>query len=186
MGPDQTVAFSSSLHIPEPPGRSETKGWIGPWKEDHNSLRNTPLTGSYVLRQANLGHYQSLVGILASQGEFSGTLAALRVKGSTTSPDFGVRESGHRYHLNTRYVGSVDLKNGDVVLSSFLADFGKTALEATASVAGHPKVINLNVTRGRGEVQDLMLMFSMRGVLPSPGLSLLRQRPVWRPEIVLF
>jgi hypothetical protein len=113
-----------------------------------------------VLRDANLGHYRSLMGVVASEGEFSGTLSKLGVKGSTSSPDFGVRESGHHFRVNTRFAGTVDLVDGDVVLPSLQAELGKTSLDATARVAGHPKVVELNVNRGQGEVQDLMLLFS--------------------------
>ncbi len=160
VGPDATVAFSSSVHIPEPPGEVETKGWIGPWREDHSGIRNTPISGSYVLHAANLGHYASLDGILSSQGEFVGSLARLNVKGSTDLPDFGVRESGHHFHIKTRFTGSVDLKNGDVDITALQTDLGKTTLAATARVAGIPKAVSLNVMRGKGEVQDLILLFS--------------------------
>jgi len=160
VGPDSTVAFSSSVHIPEPPGEVETKGWIGPWRDDHGTVRSTPISGSYVLRAANLGHYASLDGILSSQGEFLGTLARLNVKGSTNSPDFGVRESGHHFLIKTRFIGSVDLKNGDVDITALQADFGKTTLAATARVAGPQKAVSLNVIRGKGELQDLILLFS--------------------------
>ncbi len=160
VGPHATVAFSSSVHIPEPPGEVETKGWIGPWRDDHGNVRSTPISGSYVLRAANLGHYASLDGILSSQGEFLGTLAWLSVKGSTNTPDFGVRESGHHFHIKTRFTGSVDLKNGDVDITALQADLGKTMLVATAKVAGAPKTVSLNVIRGKGDVQDLILLFS--------------------------
>lgn len=155
-----TVAFSSSVHIPEPPAEVETKGWVGPWRNDHGTVRNTPLSGSYVLRDGNLGHYQSLMGVFSSEGEFTGTLAGLNVKGSTASPDFGARESKHHVRLHTRFAGSVDLRNGDVNLPSLQAELGKTALNATAKVAGSPKTVGLNVIRGKGEVEDLVLLFS--------------------------
>jgi hypothetical protein len=160
VGPNATVAFSSSVHIPEPPGEVETKGWIGPWRGDHGAIRSTPISGSYVLREANLGHYASLDGILSSQGEFLGTLAQLSVEGSTNSPDFGVRESGHHFNVKTRFTGSVDLKNGDVDITALQADFGKTTMAGTAKVAGTQKTVSLNVIRGKGEVQDLILLFS--------------------------
>lgn len=160
LGTDRTIAFSSTLHIPEPPGEAETHGWLGPFATGDGGARRTPINGSYVLRGADLGHYKSLMGILSSQGEFSGTLADLRVKGSATSPDFGVRESRHHFRLATRFAGLVDLKNGDVVIQSLQADLGKTTLSGTAQIAGRPKSIALDVAHGRGQVEDLVLLFS--------------------------
>jgi hypothetical protein len=160
LGPDRTIAFSSTLHIPEPPGEAETHGWLGPFATGDGSMRRTPINGSYVLRGADLGHYKSLMGILSSQGEFSGTLADLRVKGSTISPDFGVRESKHHFRVTTRFGGTVDLKNGDVVIQSLQAELGKTTLIGTAQVAGKPKAIELDVAHGRGQIEDLVLLFS--------------------------
>jgi hypothetical protein len=160
LGTDRTIAFSSTLRIPEPPGEAETHGWLGPFATGGGSMRRTPVNGSYVLRGADLGHYKSLMGILSSQGEFSGTLADLRVNGSTTSPDFGVRESRHHFRLATRFAGSVDLKSGDVVIQSLQADLGKTTLSGTARIAGKPKAIELDVAHGQGQVEDLVLLFS--------------------------
>jgi hypothetical protein len=169
VGPDSTVAFSSSVHIPEPPGEAETKGWIGPWRDDQGSVRGTPITGTYTLTKANLGHYESLDGTLASQGEFSGNLARLKVKGTTSSPNFGVRESKHHFPVNTHFAGTVDLRNGDVDLTTLQASIGKTALAGSAKVAGEPKAVSLNVTHGMGEVQDLVLLFSDSARSPITG-----------------
>ena len=182
VAPNATVAFSSSVHIPEPPGEVETKGWIGPWRDDNGSIRSTPLSGSYVLRKANLGHYASLDGVLSSQGEFVGTLARLSVKGSTDSPDFGVRESGHHFNVKTRFAGSVDLKNGDVDITTLQADFGKTTMAGTARVAGSPKTVSLNVIRGKGEVQDLILLFSNARTSPIAGAISFTAKATLPPE----
>jgi hypothetical protein len=180
VGPNATVAFSSSVHIPEPPGEVETKGWIGPWRDDQGSIRSTPISGSYVLSKANLGHYASLDGVLSSQGEFVGTLARLSVKGSTDSPDFGVRESGHHFHTKTRFTGSVDLKNGDVDINALQADFGKTTFAATARVA--QKSVSLNVIRGKGEVEDLILLFSNARTSPIAGAISFTAKAALPPE----
>ena len=100
---------------------------------------------------------------------FLGTLARLNVKGSTNSPDFGVRESSHHFPIKTRFAGSVDLKNGDVDITALQADLGKTTLAATARVAGSSKTtVSLNVIRGKGEVQDLILLFSNAPRSPNP------------------
>jgi hypothetical protein len=169
VGPDSTVAFNSSVHIPEPPGEAEAKGWIGPWRNDRGSARSTPITGTYTLSKANLGHYASLDGILSSQGEFSGTLAKLNVKGTTTSPNFGVRETKHHFQVNTHFAGTVDLRNGDVDLPTLQASIGKTAFAGSARVGGEPKAIALNVPHGTGEVQDLILLFSAAARSPITG-----------------
>jgi hypothetical protein len=154
------MAFQVSLHLPTPPGEVQSSGWLGPWKDEIGTVRSTPISGTYILQRADLGVFKSIRGEVSSRGAFSGNLNSINVAGNTDSPQFEVTDSGHRFHLTTQFRGVVDLTNGDVILPVLQARIGNTNLVANASVAGKPKTVALNVTQGKGEIQDLILLFS--------------------------
>jgi AsmA-like protein len=179
---DHTVPFSISMRLPLPPGDLEANGWIGPWRGQQGKARSTPVSGSIRLQRANLGVFKSLGGSISSHVNFSGTLEKLNVSGETDSPDFEVKESGHRIPLSTRFSGSVDLITGDVSLPSLRARLGGTSLVADARIAGYPKRVELNVTKGEGEVQDLILLFSKAPRSPIKGPIQFHTKIVLPPE----
>ncbi|HEY1939409.1 MAG TPA: hypothetical protein VGJ33_15880 [Candidatus Angelobacter sp.] len=155
-----TIPFQVSLQLPMPRGEVEASGWIGPWKDAKGVVRSTPISGGYTLKHADLGIFSALRGNVSSKGEFSGTLERLNVSGSTESPNFEVTDSGHSFHLSTQFRGVVDLKTGDVILPSLNANLGKTHLVSALTVSGKPKTVELNVTQGKGQIQDLVLLVS--------------------------
>lgn len=169
IGGGNKMPFQVSLHLPTPPGEVQSNGWLGPWKDERGTVRSTPISGTYVLQRADLGVFKSIRGEVSSRGEFSGNLERLNVAGNTDSPQFEVTESGHRFHLTTQFRGAVDLKNGDVTLPAVQARLGNTNMVANASIAGKPKIVALNVTQGKGEIQDLILLFSDAPASPVMG-----------------
>jgi hypothetical protein len=160
IGGGNKMPFQVSLHLPTPPGEVQSNGSLGPWKDEKGTVRSTPISGTYVLQRADLGVFKSIAGEVSSRGEFSGTLERLNVAGNTDCPQFEVTESGHRFHLATQYRGVIDLRNGDVTLPALQARLGNTNLVANASITGKPKTVALNITQGKGEIQDLILLFS--------------------------
>jgi hypothetical protein len=169
IGERNTIPFKVSLRMPLPPGEVESSGWIGPWKDDKGTVRSTALAGTYILQRADLSVFKVLGGEVSSRGEFSGTLDRLNIAGNTDTPQFEVTASGHRFHLTTKFRGSVDLKTGDVLLPTFQARFGDTNLLAQARVAGSPKTVALDVSQGTGQIQDLILLFSNAQRSPVTG-----------------
>jgi hypothetical protein len=169
VGGGNRMPYQVSLHLPTPPGEVQSSGWLGPWKDENGMVRSTPISGTYLLQRADLGVFKSIRGELSSRGAFSGNLEAINVDGNTDSPQFEVTESGHRFHLTTQFRGTVDLKNGDVNLPAVQARLGNTSLLASTSVAGKPKTVTLNITQGKGEIQDLILLFSDAPASPVTG-----------------
>lgn len=169
IGDGNKMPFQVSLHLPTPPGEVQSSGWLGPWKDERGTVRSTPISGTYVLQRADLGVFKSIRGEVSSRGEFSGNLTSINVAGNTDSPQFEVTESGHRFHLTTQFRGMVDLQNGDVTLPIVQARVGNTSFAANVSVAGKPKTVALNVTQGKGEIQDLILLFSNAPASPVTG-----------------
>lgn len=181
IGGRNGVPFQVSLHLPVPPGEVESSGSIGPWKEK-GTVRSTAISGKYVLNRADLGVFKSLGGVVSSRGEFSGNLERLNVAGSTDSPNFEVKESGHQFHLSTQFRGMLDMKNGDLVLPSLEARLGNTSLIAHGTVSGKPKIVTLDVTHGQGEIQDLILLFSNAKASPVLGPVVFQTQIVLPPE----
>jgi hypothetical protein len=176
------VPFQVSLHLPIPPGELESSGSIGPWRDEKGTVRNTAISGKYVLTRADLGVFKALGGIVSSRGEFSGNLERLNLSGMTDTPNFEVKESGHQFHLSTQFRGLLDMKNGDLVLPSLEARLGNTNLIAHGSVSGKPKTVSLDVTHGQGEIQDLILLFSDAKRSPVLGPVVFQTNVVLPPE----
>ena len=169
VGSGGRMPYQVSLHLPTPPGEVQSVGWLGPWKDENGMVRSTPISGTYVLQRADLGVFNGIRGELSSRGQFSGNLDTINVAGNTDTPQFEVTESGHRFHLATQFRGVVDLKNGDVTLPTLQARVGNTSFAANLSVAGQPKTVAVNITQGKGEIQDLILLFSDDRVSPVTG-----------------
>jgi hypothetical protein len=182
IGSRDPMPFQVSLHLPVPPGEVESSGSIGPWKDENGTGRSTAISGKYVLTRADLGVFKALGGIVSSRGEFSGNLEKLNVAGTTDTPNFEVKESGHQFHLSTQFRGVLDMKNGDLVLPSLEARLGNTNLIAHGSVSGKPKTVTLDVTHGQGEIQDLILLFSDAKTSPVVGPVLFQTQVVLPPE----
>jgi len=164
-----TVPYEIALHVPLPPGEIQSSGWIGPLKEQRGSYRETPVSGFYTVQRADLNVFRGLGGMVSSRGEFSGTLERLNLSGSTETPDFEVKASGHRFRLSMQFHGGLDLRSGDLAISRLTARLGNTNLEGQARIFGWPKTVELNVVRGRGEIQDLILLFSKAPRSPLTG-----------------
>ena len=178
----RTVPFIVFVRNPIPPADLKVQGWIGPWRDAHGGVRSTPISGSGVLQRGDLSIFKSLAGTLSAQVNFSGTLARLDLAGQTQSPDFEVKESGHPIPLNTQFRGTVDLTNGDVFLPSLRAWLGKTHLDAATEITGFPKRVKLDVKRGEGQVQDLILLFSRAPRSPISGPIQFQTSVVLPPE----
>jgi len=185
LNANNTVPFEVSLRLPVPPGEVESYGWIGP-ANDKKNMRDMPISGAYVLKNADLGVFESLGGKVSSQGNFSGTLGRLNVEGNMNTPDFEVKEAGHRIPISTQFRGVVDLKNGDVSFPSLQAKLGRTSLAATATIlgknGGNSKTVTLNVLQGHGDVQDLVLLFSHAPHSAITGPITFHARAVLPPE----
>jgi uncharacterized protein involved in outer membrane biogenesis len=182
LGSGKTSAYKVALSVPLPKAEVESSGWIGPWRDAGGQVRSTPISGEYTVRELDLGGFKALMGVVASQGRFQGTLAKLSVSGETESRDFGVKQSGHRFPLTTQFRGTVDMASGDVELPRLNAKLGSLELEADAQIKGKPKTVELNVKRGRGEVQDMMMLFSDAPKSPITGPITFEMRSSLPPE----
>ncbi len=71
VGRGVPMKYQASLVNAKPPGEIQSSGTFGPWRP--GSPGGTPLAGSYVFENANLGVFREIGGTLRSTGSFEGT-----------------------------------------------------------------------------------------------------------------
>jgi len=158
IGSGEPLRFDAVLTNPKPVGNIISSGSFGPWQAD--SPRDTPMRGAYSFNDADLGTIKGIGGILSSTGEYSGNLDNIVVNGTTDTPDFRIAVSGRRVPLHTDFHAIVDGTTGNTYLQPVKARILDSWLVATGSVVrmknpqGHR--VNLNVTMGKGKIDDLL------------------------------
>lgn len=158
VGPNQPFQYESTLKNPRPPGLIHAKGEFGPWNTDDPG--STPSSGVYSFRDADLSIFKGISGKLSSNGRFRGVLERIDVNGTTDIPDFQVRTSNHKVHLQTEFKAVVDGTSGDVLLDPVVAKFGKTSMVCKGAVVKKKglkgKSIILDVHLDDGRIEDVV------------------------------
>ena len=158
VGLGHSAPFQASLTNAVPPGEITTQGHFGPWQMEEPG--QTPLSAKYVFKNADLGVFRGLSGILSSEGKFGGVLNDIDVSGETTTPDFSLTISGHPLLLKTNFEATVDGTNGDTLLHPVIAQFLNTTLVCTGGVVKpfhHPgRDIVLEVKTDHARLEDLL------------------------------
>jgi hypothetical protein len=152
--------FSSNLKIPTPVANVAVSGIFGPI--NHQKLGETPLSGKFTMKNANLATFRSLYGTLAGYGEFQGKLGELKVNGGTEMQNFGVTDTAHDLPLKTQFTVMVDGTSGNVEFEPIHATLGKTKLVAQgqlADSADKKKTLTLNISSNDARIEDLMYLF---------------------------
>ncbi len=158
---DKPAAFHALLTNPKPAGMIHCDGQFGPWDTEDPS--ETPTSGNFTFYNADLGTLKGLHGILSSVGTFGGPLDYLNVEGSTDTPDFALRTSGHPMALHTDYQAIVDGTNGDTILKNVTAHFLHTTLITKGEVVDVYKnikgrTIALDAVSTNARVEDLLML----------------------------
>ena len=187
-GTNRAKWFETTLRNPQPPGEVHASGYLGPWQKDHPA--ETPISGSYSFRHADLGVFHGIAGILSSDGSFGGTLQQLEIKGKTETPDFEVTRAGHKIGLATQFRARVDGKSGDVALEQVTARLGGSTVNAQGNVAATPgekgKVASLELMLGEGRIQDFLFLFLRDQIVPMTGRFSFEGKATLPPETEPF
>lgn len=158
VGMDRPMEFDAELRNAKPPGNIRSHGRFGPWAAGEPG--DTPVSGNYTFQNADLSVFRGIAGTLSSQGSYSGKLERIEVQGTTDTPDFMVRLSGHPVHLKTEFSATVDGTDGDTYLHPVNAHFLHSTIVASGSIAGTPgvkgKTVSLDATVERGRVEDIL------------------------------
>jgi hypothetical protein len=155
-------SFHATLDNPLPPGHVSVDGQFGPWNA--SDIGATPLSGAYAFRDAKLGSLAGVAGTLSSQGSFAGPAKALRVQGTTDTPNFEVKSVAHPVHLRTEFQVMVNCTNGDVDLQSIRGHFEKTTFGVAGDVSektnAHSRVATLRVADPEGRIDDWLRLLA--------------------------
>lgn len=183
VGAGVPLRYVAILKNVKPPGWIESAGTFGPWEA--LSPSETPLSGSYDFRNANLGVFKGIEGTLSSTGKFQGRLSEIAVEGETRTLDFRLKSAGNRIPLHTRFKALVDGTNGNTRLQPLQATLGTSRFLIRGGVVRNSrdrgKTVDLDVHLVSGEIADL-LRLAMKA--PKPflrGDAALRMRFVLPP-----
>jgi hypothetical protein len=161
-GPGVPMKYDALLTNAKPPGEIVSKGSFGPWAAGEPG--DSPLSGEYDFRRADLGVFAGIAGILESKGSFQGTLAAIEARGEASVPDFRLKMAGNPVPLTTKFEVLVDGTNGDTVLKPVHARLGSTSLTTSGAVIKHEgderRTISLKVSMPDGAIRDLLRLAS--------------------------
>ncbi len=158
VGIDRPMDFDAELRNAKPRGMIRSHGRFGPWAA--RDPGDTAVSGDYTFEHADLSVFRGIAGILSSQGSYDGKLERIEVQGTTDTPDFMIRASGHPVHLKTAFSATVDGTDGDTYLHPVTAHFLRSTVVANGSVASAPgvkgKTVDLDATVERGRVEDML------------------------------
>lgn len=170
VGLGQPMTFRAKLKNPKPPGLIYTDGRFGPWQRDDPS--QTPVSGSYTFRDADLGVFRGISGTLASDGNFQGRLDRIDVQGTADVPNFALTNARQPMPLQTTFNVTVNGTDGNTVLHPVRAVLGRSAFDVSGAIERHAlekhKTISLE-TKGSGDrIQDF-LGLAVKGKPPMAG-----------------
>ena len=159
-GSTTPLAFDAMLMNAKPPGEIRSKGKFGPWDKDEPG--DTPVSGDYTFRNADLGVFKGISGTLSSDGNYKGSLGNIEANGHTDVPNFMVTLAGNPVHLTTDYHAIIDGTSGDTYLQPVTAKFGHSVIVAKGSVAGTKgikgKTVSLDAVVTQGRLEDMLLL----------------------------
>jgi hypothetical protein len=157
-GIGRPMSFHATLTNPTPPGLIDSTGNFGPWEALEPG--QTPVSGKYSFENADLSVFRGIAGILSSKGQYEGRLQYIEVKGETDTPDFSVRLSGNKVHLQTRFTAVVNGANGNTLLQPVEARVGRSTIVCYGGVlrttGTRGRTIALDVTSENSRLEDLL------------------------------
>jgi hypothetical protein len=171
VGALMKMPFQTVMTNAVPPGQITTTGSFGPWNKLVPGL--TSLDGTFTFKNADLGVFKGISGILSAQGRYTGELQRIDVNGETDTPNFMVNVSGHTVPLKTTYHAIVDATNGNTRLERIDATFLKTSLVAKGGVYDvegvHGRLVTLDIDMPSGRLEDVMRMAVKTSQPPMTG-----------------
>lgn len=163
-GPGQAMHYKAELINPRPKGLINSEGTFGPWDAEEPGA--SPLNGTYIFRNADLGIFRGIAGILNSTGRFHGELSSVTATGSASVPDFRLKRAGQAVPLVTQFEVEVDGTNGNTTLKPVYATLGSTKFVTEGTVikheTGQPRAIDLIADMPAGDMRDIMRL-AMKG-----------------------
>ena len=167
----ETISYVLDMQTTRPSGHIQAHGTFGPLLPKH--LAATSLSGDFTYSPVNLADIGGIRGTLSATGNFHGTIADIEATASSNTPDFAVGK-GRPTPVATTVSGAINGLNADIVLHSVDAHTGHTTVHAAGTIAGAPKITNLDIT-ANGRAQDILRPF-LHGEVPVSGAVTLHSR----------
>jgi hypothetical protein len=181
---DNPMSYTVTVHIPLPPGYVNAHGRFGPWNSADPG--QTPVSGEYTFRNADLSVFKGIGGILSAEDSFQGALQHIETRGTIDIPDFFVTYTHHPVHLTSEFHAFVDGTNGDVTLDRVSSSFLQTKVLAKGEIASHAgepgKVAAIDLSVRDGRIQDILRLFVRAPKPPMDGTANFSAHVVIPPE----
>ena len=155
----QAVSYFVDMQNAWPAGRIEASGSFGPVIP--NNLGSTPVSGKFAFSSVQLNQIGELHGTLKSEGNFSGTLAAVELFAGASTGDLAVHD-GQPTPVNGSVQCTVNALDGNVMLHGIEIKTGASTVKAAGAVTGPvnmPKQADLDLTASQARVQDMLRPF---------------------------
>jgi uncharacterized protein involved in outer membrane biogenesis len=158
VGIGQPMSFQAEVENPKPPGLIHSDGQFGPW--NGAAPTDTPVSGKYTFRDADLSVFKGIAGILSSDGKYTGQLDRIEVTGTTDVPQFSLTIADHPVSLHTEFQATVDGGNGNTVLHPVRARLGRSDFEVSGAIdrtaPATRKTIELEAKTGAARLEDFL------------------------------
>jgi hypothetical protein len=167
VGANDPWPFRAELTNPTPPGEIAVDGTFGPWNAGEPS--QTALAAKYQFRDADLGVFKGIRGILQSEGAFDGVLERIGVEGTADVPEFALDAVGQPVRLTTTFSAVVDGTNGNTWLRPVNATLGESPIVANGGVVEKDgqdgRTISLDIVMSDARIEDV-LRLAVKGSEP--------------------
>lgn len=153
------ATYAVDMQNAYPTGRIQANGSFGPLTP--KNLGGTPVSGKFTFTGVHLDQIGELHGTLKSEGNFSGTLAAVELSATASTGDLAVQD-GQPTPVNVAVQCMFNALDGNTVLHRIEIKTGQSTVEAAGTIAGTvnmPKATDLDLIVSRGLAQDLMRPF---------------------------
>ncbi len=169
-GTDGAMSFQTEFTNALPPGLIQSAGRMGPWSAKEPG--DTPVSGHYTFRNADLSVFKGIRGTLASDGKYQGEIGNIEVQGTADVLNFALKAAGNAVPLRTSFAATVNGTDGDTYLHPVKALLGAAQFEVSGSVANDAlvkgKEIDLTTKAESAPLQDF-LRLAVRG--PEPPMT---------------
>lgn len=169
------LRVNATLKNPQPVGDLEFEVTFGPFSDQ---AAQTPISGFYKFRNADLYAFNGIGGKLSSEGKFNGPFNAVEVTGTADVPDFQLDITGHPVHLVNQFHAFVNGTNGEVKLDRVRSHYGKTTILTTGAVAegaeNPSNDVSVDMVSPAGRIQDLLRLFVKEDPPPMTGAIVFR------------
>ena len=157
LGPSAPLHYDADLTNAIPKGNIHASGTFGPWNNEDPG--DSTVTGKYVFDHADLNTIKGIGGMLHSEGDFTGRLNRIEVKGTADVPNFSLDTANHPVPLETQFNAIVDGTTGDTYLQPVNAKLGGSQFTCSGAVVNHKgqgHSVDLDVDVPAGRIQDFL------------------------------